>query len=570
MSALRAVVVVGFSAFLVAISVPAMFVNPPWPYTGITVATNAPMWTHLTIDVAHGSPAYRAGLRSGEQIGCLSVRDNYRLFSTYAPNLLYTPDPISLCALQNGTWRNVTFAPRRMPPPGMMYGTPFVAALRTLTFLVFLFVGCALVLARPSPMTWLLFGFCAGNVPSAAEQGMMLGLSPSLYAATQLVAYVMPFSAAPLLALFTLAVPDDRVPSGWRRSAFRLVAAAGALTVAFTIWSLMVPAIFMPPLTSWIDEAFTALTVLLVIARLANMERLERARFGWAAFAIMFGVVCNVVRNEVLNNDISIAGALLSVVMPLALMYAILRRHVIDVRFVISRGVVYGVITTLVVGIIGLVDWATSAYMSEVRVALAVDAAVTILLGIALHRSYGLIEHFVDFLLFRRKHEAEAYLLRLSRTLLRADREETVDHALAHDPYEKLELTMAALFRAEGRRYVLASAAGWESSEAVDFERDHDLVRFLATERNHVEIRDLRKHVAAEFVEAGALAAVAIPIFRGDDLFAFGVYGLHRDGTRLDPDEIEILERLCDTAAQAYMRIENVRYHSLLQSPLPA
>lgn len=568
MTAVRAIVVVGFSALLLVLCGPPMFVNPPWPYSGLQ-AQNVPIGTRMKVTVDRGSPAYRAGLRTGDALGCVSPRDSARLFPAYAPYLLYTRDPISVCVLRDGAWHTFSFVPKPMPPPGLMYGTPWVASLRLAVFLVFLFVGCALVIARPSLMTWLLFGYGCANLPWAAAQGMLVWMPSTLYSAIQALMLCVTFSGSSLLALFTLVVPEDRAPAGWRRWTFLTIAGAAVGYLAFYEYSAFSPTWF-GAIGGQIDEAFTALTVLLVIARLATMQRAERARFGWAAFAIIFGIICNVVRNEVTNNDISIAGGLLSVVMPLCLMYAILRRHVIDVRFVISRGVVYGIITTLVVAIIGLVDWATSAYLSQVRVALAIDAAVTIVLGIALHRSYGYIEYAVDYFLYRRKHEAEAYLLRLARTLLRADHEETVDHALAHDPYEKLDLTMAALFRSQGAHYVLASAAGWNAPAAVTFEREHDLVRFLATERSRVEIRDLRRHVAAEFVEAGALAAVAVPIFRGDALFAFAVYGLHHDGTRLDPDEVDILERLCETAAQAYMRIENVRYHALLESPLPA
>ena len=570
MSAIRAIVAVGFSALLVAYAAPPMFVNPPWPYSGLSLQ-NVPIGARVTVSVDRGSPAYRAGLRTGDALGCLSVRDESRLFDSYAPNFEYTPDPISLCALRHGVWRNISFVPKAMPPPGLMYGTFWIAALRTSVFIVFLLVGCALLIARPSLMTWLLFGYCCANLPWAAAQGMLYWMPASWYTILEvLLGTVVTFSGAPLLAMFTLVVPEDRVPAGWRGRLFWVLAISTVAYLAFSVFSTLATTTSFGLAQNWIDEGFTALTVLLVVARLATMERQERARFGWAAFAIMFGIVCNVVRNDVLNGPISIAGGVLTVAMPLCLMYAILRRHVIDVRFVISRGVVYGLVTTLIVAIIGLVDWATSAYLSQVRVALAIDAAVTIALGIALHRSYGYIEYGVDFLLFRKKHEAEAYLRRLARTLLRADREETVDHALAHDPYEKLDLTMAGLLRSSGAQYVLASAAGWNTAGMIGIEREHDLVRFLATERSRVEIRDLRKHVTAEFLEAGVLPAIAVPIFRGDDLFAFVLYGLHRDGTKLDPDEVDELERLCETAAQAYMRIENVRYHAMLESPLPA
>jgi hypothetical protein len=243
---------------------------------------------------------------------------------------------------------------------------------------------------------------------------------------------------------------------------------------------------------------------------------------------------------------------------------------VIDVRFVISRTVVYAVITTLVVGIIGVVDWLTSAYLNQARVAMAIDALVTIGLGFVLHRTYGWLEHAADFVLFRKKHEAEAYLERLAKTLLRASRDETIDRALVHDPYEKFELTMAALFRAQGTSFTISCVAGWKAVQAMAFDCEHDLVRFLATERSRLHIHDLRAHVAAQFIECGDAPAVAIPIFEGDDLRAFALYGIHRSGTKLDPDEVEALEDLCQTAAQAYVRIENLRYRALAHAPLAA
>jgi hypothetical protein len=200
---------------------------------------------------------------------------------------------------------------------------------------------------------------------------------------------------------------------------------------------------------------------------------------------------------------------------------------------------------------------------------MAVDAAVTIGLAFLLHRAYGWIERAVDFLLYRHKHSAETYLLRLAKTLLRASHEETIDRAVVHAPFEKLDLTVAAVFRAQGNTFVVSCAAGSNHlGQPIDME--HELVRFLATERTKLQIRDLRSHVVEQFHAGGPAPAIAIPIFQGDDLTAFAVYGIHRDGTKLDPDEIETLEHLCDVAAQAYVRIELLRYRAISTAPLPA
>lgn len=559
MSALRATILIGASAFFLLVAGPPMFENPPWPYTGVHYESATLLQKNVTVRVDTGSPAYRAGLRSGDVVGCLSLRDFQVLFPFFTKVLPYTGDPVNACLRHaSGQWRNITFVPRRMPSPGLFYNTPLLAALRIAVYAAFLLVGCALVLARPSVMTWLFFGYCLASMPDAASQGMWITLPLPAYTLVTAVTAGWIMLGAPILALFALTVPADVPPPGWRRVSFRVIAIAAALIAVSIIAS---------PATSLIgilqtngDETFTAITIAIVIVRLLTMERQERARFGWAAFAIIFGVVVNDVRNVLPNGGISNAAGYLTIVMPLCLMYAILRRHVIDVRFVLSRGVVFGVVTTLVVAIIGLVDWATSAYLSQARAALAIDAAVTIAVGLALHRSYRWIERAVDALLFRGKHEAQAYLRRAARAVLRARDDRTVDAALVNDPVEKLDLTMAALFRSNGREFTAVSEMGWDGADTVTLPTGCELARFLEAERSRVIIADLRKHVTAEFVDAGALPAVAIPIFRGDELFAFALYGYHRDGTRLDPDELDALERLCEAAAQAYVMLELKRY----------
>jgi len=129
---------------------------------------------------------------------------------------------------------------------------------------------------------------------------------------------------------------------------------------------------------------------------------------------------------------------------------------------------------------------------------------------------------------------------------------------------------MAALFRSEGSSFALSCAAGVEALKIPALEAEHDLVRFLATERTRLYIWDLRTHVAAQFLEHGDAPAIAIPVFVADDLTAFAVYGIHHSGAKLDPDEVATLERLCESATQAYIRIENLRYRSLTERALPA
>lgn len=203
---------------------------------------------------------------------------------------------------------------------------------------------------------------------------------------------------------------------------------------------------------------------------------------------------------------------------------------------------------------------------------MAIDAAVTVGLAFVLHRAYSWIEGIVDFMLFRRKHEAERYLARVARSLMFAEREDAVDKALVQDPFDKLHLKAAALYRARDGAYVAARVEGWSAAGAPQFCNDDDLVRFMTAERSKVALGELRAHVAEPFRAQGHEPAVAIPIFQGNRLTGFALYATHRDGTKLDPDEIESLERLCIAAAQAYTGIELERFQRALAplAPLPS
>lgn len=567
--AVRACIVVGVSLAFFVIVAPPLLETYSAAYTGVHRGpTHTAPQERIAVDA--GSPAYVAGLRTGDTLGCMSLGVSEALFPIYE-DAKYAPLPIRVCAERNGSLRDFTFVPRPGGPVPSIYGSLAWAAVRVAVFFVFLAMGCALVILRPGLMTWLFWGYCLGNSPFGAASSVLWAWPPQAFTAVAVFNVTASTFGFPFLLLFTLVIPDDHMPIGWRRFVFWIACAVTVGIAGRLLYDALHAATFYlllrDPLRASFQAVMTYGVVLITLLRLATMHRDERARLSWVAFGIIVGAFSNQIRFGEANGFIT--SGTLTVVMPLSLAYAILWRHIIDIRFVISRAVVYAIVTSLLVVVIGIVDSATTTYLSQLRLALAIDAVVTVGLVLALHRISGIVESGVDFLIYRKKHEAERYLKRLARTLLRAQHEETIDHALVQDPYDKLDLTLAALFRRVGSSYVVSSAAGWKPSTHLDFEGEHDLVRFLSTERRLLQVNDLHGHVAAEFRQTGATPAVAVPILEGDELSAFTIYGLHRDGTKLDPDECETLEALCDTAAQAYVRVENLKLRALVERSLP-
>ncbi|MBV8363494.1 MAG: GAF domain-containing protein, partial [Candidatus Eremiobacteraeota bacterium] len=118
----------------------------------------------------------------------------------------------------------------------------------------------------------------------------------------------------------------------------------------------------------------------------------------------------------------------------------------------------------------------------------------------------------------------------------------------------------AALYGVAGHTYTVRHARGWDAAAVPPLDRDHDLVRFMLAERAKIDVGDLNAHLSEPFRANGGAPTVAVPLFQGNHLTSFAVYGIHRDGTKLDPDEVETLEHLCAAAAQAYTGLELAKY----------
>jgi hypothetical protein len=184
-------------------------------------------------------------------------------------------------------------------------------------------------------------------------------------------------------------------------------------------------------------------------------------------------------------------------------------------------------------------------------------AAAQLAFGIWLNALHSRIDHFVDRVLFRRRHLAEEHLQRTARTLPHAEAADYIDDALVVDACNTLSLASAAVFRHnEDGSFARTLARGWDSAHVAEIPRADGLIVHLLAELEPVDLTDVRwPHAGAPTGIAQPL--LAIPFVARHDVLGFVLYGGHVGGEAIDPDEKHLLAQLANAAAAAYDHVES-------------
>jgi hypothetical protein len=170
-----------------------------------------------------------------------------------------------------------------------------------------------------------------------------------------------------------------------------------------------------------------------------------------------------------------------------------------------------------------------------------------------LHRN---VDRFIDSTFFRQRHLAEERLRKAAAAVLRAESHEVVDRFLVHEPVRALELSSAAIFRRDGTtgRYIRETAVGWDRTTTRELTAEDPLVLHLLAEGTPVRLAD----VVWPSESPGEIgdAVLAMPVLLRDELAAIVLYGPHRNGADIDPDEIRGVVLLVERAGAAYDHID--------------
>jgi len=526
--------------------------------------------------IRDGFPAAKAGMQVGDTIDLQSTPARYRFYAA-AGDTLAPGESITFGLLHKGVRRMVTLTatPQVNEQNEHLYAAYRMAAVAVA--ILFIILGAALVLLRPSLMTWGFFLFCLGDTPLAFAIAEVLYPFPWPYVFDTTFSQLFGRNANPGtlgivgLLVFALSFLNDPMKR-WRSWAIRLMpwlfvilCGLGTFTFYQQFWIGGPPGQLLNQIALVITALWSLAVLYLFLDTYVHARGEDKQRIRWVVVA--FG----------LNLAIQLVGALLfagwpgvplwllhvivlsTIIVPLAVTYAVIKHHVIDVSFVVSRTLVYGIVSTVVIGVFVLVEWGAGAWLvsASPTTSAVISIAVALGLGLSMRFLYARVDGFVDAVLFRKQFEARALVARMAAGLPYAVSAEGIADVLTRVACEKLQIASAALFRQHDRGGFQCEAThGWSSGEQLqhsDFQR-----LSVAFEGSTAPLRLLNfSFAASECLPRGAAAPiVGLPLHLRRQHAGFVLYSGHVDGTDLDPYERGLLVEVAAAASRGYDALE--------------
>jgi hypothetical protein len=510
------------------------------------------------------SPAAGASIVAGD-----------RIVPPLPRNLFREPPPVlSFQLSRNGTARPVTLVPRaysQAPSWRIVFGSLYGS------YLVFVLVGSIILLLRPSPMTWSFYLYCIAR--RWGDLWFYWPGSDAFFWANTIAFAALGGTSCVLVTIFALRFPSNRL-QGWRQVAERVaIILLFPFAVAWPYVLIRVNFLGLPS-QSLSDTLVVVTSMVYLVAAVIFVVTLfqshgeERQRLRWI---LVFPAVL-VLRVIAINQGNGLfpytlpdwfprALTFLAISVPIVVAYAVIKKRVFDVQFAISRALVYAAITTLIAGTFLLLDWFMSKQFAEARITLTAEVILALAIGSWLNMLHSNVDRFVDRTFFRERHLAEKRLAKAAGAMLHAESHEVVDRFLVHEPLLALDLTSAAIFcrDTDTGHFAREMAVGWERVDTRELTADDPFVLHLLAEDAPVRLADV-VWPSERPTRAVGDTVLALPVLLRDELVAITLYGPHRSGADVDPDEIRSIVSLVERAGAAYDHIEARTLRSQVES----
>lgn len=395
---------------------------------GFQVARTSNPAVVLIDGVDAGGAAEHSGLRAGDflHIRGLSPGDRYRLLTGVYPH-----ETIPIVVTRNG--RTIALTYRAGEKPVWRWDTWVWCAAS------FWMLGFAFLIAwrrSDSVEARILCTLLALNpLSSGLLSGSWLGPSPLADAFTAAIGCVLTWFWPALLATYALLF--GRPVSLARRMLTALAYASAAAVALYELYRLAalwtgtqawVAQTLGPDWNFWSGGIPYLLAVTCLCAAVTSAQGAERARVAWSTAslgifclmqAVMF-VVPPLFSSGDQGTALVVAYACVNVgsfLAPLGLTYALLNRRLLDIGFALNRVAVFSVVSLVIVGLFVLAEWGLGVWLERTNrtTGLFADAAVALVLGLSIRFVHARVEHVLDRVFFRKRHEDEQAIRRFAR-----------------------------------------------------------------------------------------------------------------------------------------------------------
>jgi hypothetical protein len=499
------------------------------------------------------SPAANAHLHRGDLIS-LSRNSTYTRNSAYRGMAPYAGSALRVSILAPKKQDIIVTA-----VPESQSRFPFLF-LRQALFIACVLFASILLLRRPGVLTWALFLYSLQAIVPAQTLLQQALLNTPFYDLRNVVYALMQPASTFGLVLFAVTAAHRAL-----RPADKVIIAIGAVLAlacgivhagqapVFGIWSY--------GQTAGLSSAFMLLGYLTPALALARTYRLAsehaRARLQWLALGVLIAALAIGVK-ELLVSSLDYQVIAFLDVVPVTVFatsaYALLSDRIVDVNFVASRALVYGILTSLTVGVIALIDWFVSERLQQVRLGFVVEVCAALALGFAFRNLHRYSDALVDRFVFRSVHEAEVALARLGSALTHAPSRETVDRAVSRDVSRIMSLSSSAVFHLTGSEFVRTASCGWPESTMERLDHGHGIALYLSAEEGPIVPDDIFEQ-GDSLPHGTARPCLAIPCVERHQLIAFALFGSHESGAHPDAKDVELLRQFMERATTAYEHI---------------
>ena len=553
-NARRTVFVIALGVLVLGLTVPNVFVSGIQVFAGVDTDAGT-HGAHVTY-VVPDSPAEKAGLRADDIFDLPAMTFSQRT-ALYADEPLAADRSVTIPIVRGSQKLAIHVSGTRQN------GLQIQAIVKRCAATFFVLLAAVLLLLRPSRMLWGFYLFALGSVGAVP-----LAYLPSLSGWAKFGVYELLFAlyytgfyTAGLL-IFTTRFPGD-ANGGWRRWVDRL---AVPLAVVLALLSLACDAyvdVFAASVPGglWnaldvLKQATLVLGVFSLFGALLEVGSEQRQRLQWVAAAVIAYVFVDYyLEDPALSwwpaafSNAGISPGILDatqVLIPIAVAYAVLKHRVIDVRFAISRAVIYGSSIAVLALCVGLLQVAVSESFHQAPFGYFIEVVLAVGVGAVMLPLSRIAGSSIERRIFARQSRARAQLARVAKGLPYADSAEEIGRVLTMDASRNLELSAAALFRRRDGTFVPETAVGWE----------HDALSEPDAGRIKLAFEGEGRMLRLSHLEHNVPAIVAYPVYARRHLRGFVLYSAHDNGTDLDPDEIALLDDLTQNASRGYDALE--------------